>query len=319
VRAIPGVASVGTVSRLPLFGGSNGHVWVEGTAPRRNEDEGPLVEVTSVTGDYFQTMGIPLLKGRGLVAVDSIGTAIGVVINERLAEQAWPDAEPLGKRFSFSDNPPLWLTVVGVVGDVRQWGPEQPPLGHAYFPLTQGWTTSSYLTVRTNGDPAALVPAVRAAILAVDPAAPPSEVRTMSDLVDRTFAQRRFYTTLVTIFAAAALFLAAAGIYGTVSYFVARRTRELAIRIVLGAKGNGIMGLVVQRAVRLAVWGVLLGLVGVWASTRVVSGLVFGLRALDPLTIAAGCVVLGFVAVASAALPARRAVRVSPVLALKTE
>jgi ABC-type antimicrobial peptide transport system permease subunit len=202
---------------------------------------------------------------------------------------------------------------------VRQWGPEQPVVSHAYFPLTQGWTTGEYLTARTSGDPDALVAEIRKAVLAVDPQAPPSDVRTMSDLVDRTLAQRRFYTTLVALFAAAALFLAAAGIYGTVSYFVARRTRELAIRIVLGAKGNGIMSLVVKRAVRLAVWGVLLGLVGVWASTRVVRGLVFGLSALDPLTILAGCVVLAFVAIAAAALPARRAVRLSPVLALKTE
>jgi ABC-type antimicrobial peptide transport system permease subunit len=205
------------------------------------------------------------------------------------------------------------------VGDVRQWGPEQPTLAHAYFPYPRGWQTGAYLTVRTDGDPSALVSEVRAQILAVDPTAPPAEVRTMTDLVDRTFAQRRFYTTLVTLIAAAALFLAAAGIYGTVSYFVARRTRDLAIRIVLGARGNGIMGLVVKRAVRLAVWGVLLGLAGVWASTGVVRGLVFGLNALDPLTIVAGCVVLASVAVAAAALPARRAVRVSPVLALKTE
>ena len=150
------------------------------------------------------------------------------------------------------------------------------------------------------GDPAQLVPALREVILAVDPTAPPSDVRTMSERVERTMAQRRFYTTLVTLFAAAALFLAAAGIYGTVSYFVARRTRELAIRIALGAAGNGIMRLVVHRAVRLAVWGVALGLIGVWISTRALDGMVYELDPLDPLTIVTGCLVLALVAVADA-------------------
>jgi ABC-type antimicrobial peptide transport system permease subunit len=178
---------------------------------------------------------------------------------------------------------------------------------------------SAYLTVRTAGDPAALVPAVREAVLTVDPTAPPSDVRLMSDRVDGTMAQRRFYTTLVTLFAASALLLAAAGIYGTVSYFVARRTRDLAIRLALGAARNGIMGLVVRRAVRLAVWGVLLGLGGVWLSTLALEGLVFGLRPMDPLTLAGGCALLATVAVAAAVFPARRAVRVAPVLALRTE
>jgi predicted permease len=319
VRAIPGVQHVGTVSRLPLFGGSNGNVWVEGTPPRANQGEGPLVEVVSVTGDYFQVMEIPLRAGRVLTVDDSASTAVGVVINERFAELAWPGSDPLGKRFSFSDNPPEWRTVVGVVGDVRQWGPEQPTQAQAYFPFTHGWSVSAYLTVRTDGDPAALVPAIRQAILAVDPSAPPTDVRLMSDRVDGTMAQRRFYTTLVTLFAASALFLAAAGIYGTVSYFVARRTRDLAIRIALGAARSGIMGMVVRRAVRLAVWGVILGLVGVWLSTMALRGLVFGLRPMDPLTLAAGCALLTLIAVASAVFPARRAVRVSPILALRME
>jgi ABC-type antimicrobial peptide transport system permease subunit len=164
-----------------------------------------------------------------------------------------------------------------------------------------------------------LVPTIRQAILETDPTAPPSDVRTMSDRVESTMAQRRFYTTLVTLFAAAALLLAAAGIYGTVSYFVARRTRDLAIRVALGAARSGIMRLVVRRAVRLAVLGVLLGLVGVWISTLALDGLVYELGPLDPLTISTGCLVLALVAVGSAMIPARRAVRVSPILALKAE
>jgi putative ABC transport system permease protein len=319
VGAIPAVVSVGTISRLPLFGGSNGNVWVEGTPPRRNSGEGPLVEVTSVNGDYFEAMEIPLVAGRLLEPVDSASAATGVVINARFAELGWPDQDPIGKRFSFDDDPPNWLTVVGVVGNVRQWGPEQAAHAQLYAPYVRGWQTGGYLTVRTAGDPATLVQAIRQAVLSVDPTQPPSDVRTMAERVDRTFAQRRFYTTLIALFAGAALLLAAAGVYGTVSYFVARRTRELGIRVALGAAATGIVGLVVRRGLRLAFWGVLIGLVGVWASTHVVEGLVYEIRAVDPLTIVAGSVAMTLVTVAASVIPARRAVRVPPVLALRSE
>jgi predicted permease len=317
--ATAGVVSVGTISRLPLFGGTNTNVWVEGTPPRRNDGEGPLVEVTGVNGDYFEAMGIPLLAGRLLQPGDSAAAATNVIINQRFAEIAWPDQDPIGKRFSFDDNPPSWITVVGVVGNVRQWGPEQPALAQLYAPHVRGWSTGSYLTARTAGDPAALVPAIRTAVLAADPTQPPSDVRTMAERVDRTFAQRRFYTTLITLFAAAALFLAAAGVYGTVSFFVSRRIREMGIRMALGAAATGIVGLVVRRGLRLAFWGVLIGLAGVWASTRVIEGLVYGIHAIDPLTIIAGCLTMALVAVVASVIPAGRAIRVSPVLALRSE
>jgi predicted permease len=319
VGAIPGVVTAGTISRLPLFGGTNTNVWVEGTPPRRNDSEGPLVEVTSANGDYFAAMGIPLLAGRLLQRTDSVSAATNVIINQRFAEIAWPEQDALGKRFSFDDSPPNWLTVVGVVGNVRQWGPEQAALAQVYLPYARGWSSGGYLTTRTAGDPATLVPAIRKAVLAADPTQPPSDVRTMGERVDRTFAQRRFYTTLITLFAAAALFLAAAGVYGTVSFFVARRIREMGIRMALGAAATGIIALVVRRGLRLAFWGVLIGLAGVWASTRVISGLVYGVHTLDPLTILAGCLAVALVAVIASVIPAGRAIRVSPVLALRSE
>ena len=319
VGAIPGVVSVGTISRLPLFGGTNTNVWVEGTPARRNDGEGPLVEVTGVNGDYFDAMGIPLLRGRFLQPGDSAAAATNVIVNQRFAEVAWPDQDPIGKRFSFADDPPSWITVVGVVGNVRQWGPEQPAQGQLYAPHVRGWSTGSYITARTSGDPATLVPAIRQAVLAADPTQPPSDVRTMAERVDRTFAQRRFYTSLITLFAAAALFLAAAGVYGTVSYFVARRIREMGIRMALGAGATGIVALVVRRGLRLAFWGVLIGLTGVWASTKVIGGLVYGVDSIDPLTIVVGCLAMTLVAIMASAIPAGRAVRVSPALALRSE
>jgi predicted permease len=278
-----------------------------------------LVEATSVTGDYFDAMGIPFLMGRTLEPHDTTTGAVGVVINQAFAEEAWPGEDPLGKRFSYSDDPPYWNTVVGVVGNVRQWGPEQPPLGQVYLPFERGWTTSGYLVIRAETEPEGLVPAVRQAVLSVDPAQPPSDIRTMTDRLEGTFAQRRFYTTLIGLFALAALFLAAAGIYGAVSYFVTRKIRELGIRMALGAGGNRIMALVVRRGIRLAVWGVLLGFLGVWASTSVVRGLVYGIRPVDPSTLAGGCLLLVAVVVAASSVPGARAVRVSPVLALRRE
>jgi putative ABC transport system permease protein len=319
VRSVPGVRTVGTVSRLPLAGGSNANVLVEGMPPRTSEDKGPLVEVTSVTGDYFAAMGIRLLRGRTLVAADSDSAAPAVVINDHFAREAWPGKDPLRKRFSFNDNPPLWITVVGVVDDVRQWGPEQPPVSQGYFPLARGWGGSGYVVVRAEGDPAALARPVRAAILSVDPSQAPSEIRTMSARVEGAFAQRRFYTILIGLFAVAALLLAGAGVYGTVSYYVTRRTRELGIRIVLGAAAGTIVGLVVRRGSRLAAWGVLIGMAGVWATTSLVAKLLYGVGPLDPWTLAAGCAMLVAVAVGASALPALRAARVPLAFALRAE
>ena len=318
VHAVGGVRSAGFVSRLPLAGGSNGTVQIEGWAPRASQNEGPLVEVASVVGDYFATLDIPLLHGRLLEPDDSISGAVGVVVNQAMVDQVWPEEDPIGKRFAFGDGPP-WITVVGVVGNVRQWGPEQPVLAQMYAPYAQGWSGSGFLTVRLEGDGTRIVPAVRQAVLSVDPTQPPADVRGMDERLDAAFAQRRFYTTLIGLFAVAALFLASAGIYGTVSYFVARRTRALGIRMALGAAGSGVVGLVVRRGTRLAFWGIGLGLVGVWATLSTARSLVYGVSALDPLSLATGCLVLGLAAVAASALPATRAVRISPTRALRSE
>lgn len=319
VGRLPGVETVGTISRLPLAGGSNGNVLIEGRPPRSSNDRGPLVEVTSIAGDYFGAMGITLLRGRTLRPQDDAPGVLNVVINRHFARQAWPGENPLGKRFSFSDNPPRWATVVGVVDDIRQWGPEQPPLGQAYYTISNGWTSSGYVVVRTSGDPALLGQPVRKAILAVDPTQAPSDIRTMNARVDRAFGQRRFYTVLIGLFAVAALLLAGAGVYGTVSYYVARRWRELGIRMALGASGAGIIGFVVGRGARLAAVGVVVGLAGVWASGSVLTKLLYGIGPLDGWTMGGGAAVLAAVAMAASVVPARRAARVPPVIALRAE
>jgi len=319
VAAVPGVSVAGTISSLPLAGGTNGNALIEGQPPRTNTDHGPLVEVASISGDYFAAMGIALLRGRALTPEDQATTVKNVVINRHFAREAWPDRDPLGKRFSFSDNPPDWFTVVGVVDDVRQWGPERPPISQAYFTLASGWTSASYVVARTDHDPGSLAAPVRRAILDVDGTQAPSDVQTMDARVDRAFSQRRFYTMLIGLFAGAALLLAGAGVYGTVTYYVARRTRELGIRVALGAPAPGIVAMVVRRGARLAVWGVAIGLAGVWASTSVLAGLLYGVGALDAPAMIAGGATLAGVAVLASAVPARRAAGISPSAALRAE
>lgn len=315
---VPGVRDAGFVSKLPLSGGTNGNVQIADHPPRANQSEGPLVEVSGVLGDYFPAMGIPLVRGRYLEADDSIAGAVGVLINEQMAESVWPGEDPIGKQFGFNSNPP-WVTVVGVVGTVRQWGIEEEPLNEAYFPLSQGWSGAGYVIVSSDAEPAVVAQGVRDAVAAVDPTQPTAGVRTMAERVDRAMSQRRFYTTLVGVFAIAALFLAAAGIYGTVSYFVSHRVRELGIRMALGAAGSGIVSLVLRRGVRLAFWGIVLGLAGVFGSTRVIESFVYGVDAAEVVTVLLGAIALGASAVGASVLPAFRAVRVSPVVALRSE
>jgi predicted permease len=317
--AMPGVTHAGWVSKLPLNGGSNSNVLVEGRGPRSNANEGPLVEMSFVTGDYFRAAGIELLAGRNVAPDDSLSTNLGAVINRTMAERVWPGDEALGKRFSLEDDPPRWITVVGIVEDVRQWSLESPVQNEAYLHAGQSWSPAGFLTLRTSGDAAALAPTARQAVLDVDPALPPSDIHTMVDRVEGAFAQRRFYTTLISLFAVAALFLAAGGVYGTVTYYVSRRTRELGIRIALGARGSGIMRLVLRRGVRLAFWGVAIGLLGVWGTTSVVERLLYGIEAIDVSTLGSGALTLAAVALTASALPASRAIRVSPVNALRKE
>jgi predicted permease len=317
--AIPGVNHAGWVSKLPLNGGSNSNVLVEGRGPRSNSNEGPLVEMSFVVGDYFQAAGIELLTGRTLSAEDSVAANLGAVINRTMAERVWPGENALGKRFSLDDDPPQWITVAGIVEDVRQWSLESPVQNEAYLHAGRAWGSAGYLALRTGSDATALAPAARQAVLGVDPALPPSDIHAMVDRVEGAFAQRRFYTTLISLFALAALFLAAAGVYGTVAYYVSRRTRELGIRMALGAAGSGILRLVLRRGFRLAFWGVGIGLLGVWASTSVLDRMLYGVGAIDAATLATGALALAGVALTASALPASRAIRVSPVHALRSE
>jgi predicted permease len=319
LEAIPGVRAAGVVSKLPLLGGTNGPTITEEAWQEDPTADGILTEMSSVAGDYFSAMGIPLLAGRTLTPLDADSEAPGVVINEAAANRFWPEEDPLGRRFGPSGNPPRWFTVVGVVGNVRQWGAGSTPRPELYRTYSLNARTRMIITLNTAGDPRELILPAREAVLSVDPLQPVSEIRTMDELLEGQLSGREFYTLLIGLFSLLAILLAAAGIYGVISYFVAQRTREMGIRMALGAARAGLVAFILRRALTIVFWGVLFGMGGVWASTRIISGLLFGVRPLDVPTLMAGLGILLAAGFLAALLPGLKGTRLSPVGALRTE
>jgi len=322
IEAIPGVIAVGAKNRLPLRGGTNSQVWAEDDPERPpSGGPGPLVEFARVSGDYFEAMGVSLLAGRYLTANDSVAANPGTIINEEMGRRLWPGENPLGKRYSFRDDPPNWMTVVGVVEDVRQWGPYMTPRAEHYLPYTApGWASARrmYLIVKTELDPLSLVGAVREAVIAVDKDQPISEIRTMEGVLSDQFAGQRFNTLLVGIFAAIALMLVTAGVYGVVSFYVAQNTHEIGVRMALGAGRGRVVGLTILRGLRLATVGGVVGVFGIFATTTVIRSLLFGASPVDIPTMIGGVLVLIGVALVASLVPAHRAASVSPVTALRS-
>jgi predicted permease len=323
IAAIPGVVAVGAKNRLPLRGGTNSQVWAEDDPERPPPGgPGPLVEFARVSGDYFEAMGVNLLAGRYLTANDSVAANPGTIINEEMGRRLWPDQNPLGKRYSFRDEPPNWMTVVGVVEDVRQWGPYRTPRAEHYLPYTApGWASARrmFLIVKTEVDPLSVVATVREAVTAVDKDQPISETRTMEGVLSDQFAGQRFNTLLVGIFAAIALVLVTAGVYGVVSFYVAQSTHEIGVRMALGAGRARVLRLTMLRGLKLAAVGGAFGVGGIFATTTVIRSLLFGASPVDLPTMLGGVVVLLGVAVVASLVPAYRAAGVNPVTALRTE
>jgi putative ABC transport system permease protein len=319
IQAVPGVIAAGATSKLPLRGGTNGPAFTEEMIAQDPGGNGLLTETSTVAGEYFEAMGISLLAGRTLIPEDADEAAPGVVINQAAAQRFWPEQDPLGKRLSFGDDPPHWLTVVGVAGDVRQWSPGSHPRPEVYAEYLANPRTRMFITVSAAGDPRDLIRPVRQAVMGVDPNQPVSEIRTMGEIVDSQMAGREFYTLLIGLFSALALVLAAAGIYGVISYYVAQRTRELGVRVALGANRAGLVRLVARRALSLVVAGIFVGLAGMAVATLIVSSLLFGVGPVDLPTLAGGLGSLLAVGAAGAFIPSVRATRLSPVEALKNE
>jgi putative ABC transport system permease protein len=321
VRAVPGVRSAGVVNALPITGGPSTEFVIEGrSAPKLGDEPGADIRVADP--GYFSAMGIPLLAGRSFTERDTARSARVVIINETLAHRFWPNPKesPVGQHITMKDwGPPLTGEIVGVVGDVKGDGLDVTVGPMLYWPYTQFGQIFNTMVVRSDDDPLRLASAVKSAIWSVDEDQTVSRIQTMDQILSDSLARRRLSVVLLGVFACIAVLLAAAGIYGVVSYSVAQRTREIGIRVALGAERVGILRLIIVQAAKLAVAGQLIGLLAALGLTRLMSSLLFGISAADPLTFAGVGFLLTAVALAACYIPARRAMRVDPMVALRYE
>ncbi len=324
LRVAPGVKSAGSVFGLPLghwlIGGD---FTVEGQPPLAPGSQPFIATKAVVGGDYFRTIGIPLLRGRYFDAHDSEAAPHVVIVSQSLARHYWPLDEALGKRLKPGFSNDAWCTVVGVVGDTKQYSLGEPSSPVMYLPYTQAPATFMMqditFVLRAGSGPLALASAARRAVQAADPDLPVFDVATMDQLVYRSASAPRFNTALLGVFAALALVLAAVGIYGVMSYAVAQRTHEIGVRVALGAEASDIIRQVVRQGMLPAVIGIATGTAGAWGVTRFLSSLLFGVRPTDPITFAMVPVLLAAVGVLACLLPVRRATKVDPVEALRYE
>jgi len=314
LRALPGVSAVGATSVLPLSGrGAMVGFSVEG-APPPPPDVNPEIAAASVTPDYFKAIGAALRAGRLFTDRDDPGAPRVTIINDSGVRRWFPDRDPLGQRINMNG---VRREIVGVVADVLQRQPGQAAAPQLFVPLAQRTTRSIKIVVRTTGDPVALASAIRGEIRALDPDLAIADFTPLRQLVARSVARPRFYTTLLTLFAAVALVLAATGIFGVMSYAVAQRAREISIRMALGAQIGDVLRMIVGRALTLTAIGIVLGLAASIALGRVIEGQLFGVTLLDPITLAAVTAVLGLSAGLASVLPARRAASLDPASALR--
>lgn len=318
VSALPGVVAVGASQSLPIQGDFLLGFTIQGRPPYA-PGEDPSTNYYSVSPDYFKSMGIPLLRGRVFTEQDRAGAPRVAIINEEMAKRYFPDEDPIGKRIHVTQGPEIFREIVGIVGDVKQYGLAQPTTLQTYEPSPQMQFSTMTLVVRAEGNVAPLGGAIRTQVLAIDKEQPISRIRPLEQVVSESVAKQRFSMLLLGIFAAVALILAAVGLYGVMSYSVTQRTHEIGIRTALGASQTDVLKLVVGQGVMLALAGVGIGLLSAFALTRLMVVLLFGISATDPLTFVAISAVLLLVALAACFVPARRATKVDPTIALRYE
>jgi putative ABC transport system permease protein len=320
IQALPGVRSVGAINFPPFTGlGAATNMDIIGH-PKPPAGEEPGADSRVVDGGYFLTMGIPLLKGRLFTERELTEESHVVVINETMAEQNWPGEDPIGKRVTINmkdKNVPS--EIIGVVRDVKHAALDMPAKATAYWPYPELAYSSMTFVIRTDSEPLALTEAIRREVLAMDKDQPLSDIRTMEQLLSDSVARARFSATLLGIFSGLALLLAAVGIFGVMSYAVSERTHEIGVRMALGAQTSHVLSLVVRQGMTLVLIGVGTGLAAAFALTRVLASLLYGVSATDPLTFSAIALLLASVALLACYLPAHRATKVDPMLALRYE
>jgi predicted permease len=330
VSAVPGVKSASAINHLPLAGDQWGLPFhIEGRPPERpGESSGATYRV--VFPGYFRTMRIPILRGRDVGETDNLSAPGVVVINDYFARQHFPGEDPIGKRITLDDpaKNPAWFTVVGIVKNTARSSWVDPPEEEEFLPYLQSHDylenpapPFAYFTlvVRTDGDPAAIAPAIRAAVHSLDRNVPVSEVQTMEHVVAEATGQSRFYLILLGTFAVVALVLAGVGIYGVMSYSVSRRSREIGIRMALGAEQREVVRMVIWQGMLSALLGLAVGLVAAFGLTRLLGNLLYSVKPADPGTFVIASVALALVAFGASYIPARRAAKVDPIVALRYE
>jgi putative ABC transport system permease protein len=277
------------------------------------------LEIRSVTPGYFSTLGIRIQRGRIFNERDTTGTLSVALINEAMARRFFPGEDPLGKPLKFSDDDKTPSQIVGVVADTRDSGLNAPPRLQAYFPILQNPSERVHILVRSSLNPAVAIAGLQRAVWSVDKNLPLSKTRTMGEVISESVAEPRFRTWLLSIFAIAGLTLTLIGIYGVISYSVRQRTREMGIRIALGAQSGSLLGLVLRQAVVLALTGAAAGVIGSLLLMRLLASQLFEIKPGDPVTLIGAALLMMIVALAASWIPARRATRVDPMIALRDE
>jgi predicted permease len=320
---LPGVEAA-MVTDIPLGGNYVGHrLVIDGRPPVAVGGE-PLVQTLSVMGDYFRVMQIPLRAGRDFIPMDREGQPLVAIVNEEIVREFFPHENPIGVRIRWAgdEGPPQWMTVTGVVGDVKHSGLNQPTDPAVYTPFSQNderWRRFMTLAIRARDVSPGLVGEVKKQIWSLDSQIPVSDVHAMDDLIAVSLAQQRFNMLLLGLFAALALTLAAVGIYGAMAYAVNQRTHEIGIRTALGAQRSDVLLLVMRDGAKIALFGIASGIVGALAVTRLMASLLFEVKPTDPATFAGVAILLAFVVLAACYIPARRATKVDPMVALRYE
>jgi predicted permease len=318
---LPGAVATGGVSSLPL---SEMYAWGPITVEGRILPPGEKfinADERIVDGHYFEAMQISLLKGRLFNDQDTVDKPHVILVDEYMAQQLWPNQDPIGKRVSFGDlgTKPEWMTVIGVVGRIKQDSLDTDSRIALYLSEDQYVGRAMNVVLRTSTDPATLASAVNHELHEIDRDLPMYRVVTMEQRVAESLSRRRFTTVLLALFAGVALALATIGIYGVMAYLVSQGTREIGIRMALGATQHAVLRLVVRQGMVLALCGVMIGLIAALALSRLISGLLFGVRPSDPFTFAAIALLLCAVAMVASYIPARRAARIDPMISLRSE
>lgn len=319
LRGLPGVAGTAAVNHLPLGRTNATRYYVVEGRPRPEPGQFPRANYRVITPGYFQTLGIPLLSGRDFNAHDTEQSPPVVVISESMAKSVWPGESPLGKRLSLDPDAIVWAEVVGVVGDIKYRQLDEEPAAGAYVPLRQAPLRELNWTLRTVKDPAGMAPAVYRVIQALDADLPVSEIATMESLVDRSLVTRRLSARLFAVLAGVAFLLGVLGLYGVIAYQTSRRTREIGIRIALGARRRQVLALVVRQGMTLVGLGLAIGLALALALSRLMKSLLFEVSALDPLTLTLAALLLAGVGMASILIASRKGTSVHPMVALRGE